>query len=71
MSLTRRCDLAGCSAVDDELLVSLTLKDGERYDFCQPEHVVVWLFEQCPSMPLWYGPKTKSLEQAMAEAMNG
>ncbi len=67
MSIVRHCDLAGCPATEDALLIKLTFKDGETYDFCQPDHVVVWLFEQCPSMPLWYGPKT----QAMAEAMNG
>ena len=74
MSLTRRCDWFECTqsyevafgATDNGFPNKLSLPWYEL-QFCSPEHLVLFMFAQYPEMPLWYGPKT----QAMAEAMNG
>ncbi len=66
MSQVTRCDYEDCTSVD---LVAFSLEEhsaGPRSDFCSPEHVVLYLFQHYPDMPLWYGPK-RDMETASAK----
>ncbi len=66
MSMVLHCDYKDCETVGYGGGTRVII-DDEQYDFCKPEHAVLWLFATYPEMPLWYGPK-REMETASAKA---
>lgn len=71
MSIQLTCDYEECQTIGYGGGTQVVIAE-ETFDFCKPEHAVLWFFQQYPDMPLWYGPKTVSPrpDAELVEAIN-